>query len=67
MRKFTTSISIVFFTIIVLSGCGGSDDSCGCSDQDLQDFARSMNLTIDEAKEECCRLEKIANEMNAEQ
>jgi hypothetical protein len=59
-------VAMITLVLTVLTSCGGADESCGCSDQDLQDYAQSMNVTIDEAKEECCRLQKIADEMNAE-
>ena len=64
MKKIKSLILIGLLSITVLTSC--NDESCGCSDQDLQNFAQSMNLTIDEAKEECCRLEKIADEMNSD-
>lgn len=59
-------LALVTFALIILVSCGGADESCGCSDQDLQDYAQSMNVTIDQAKEECCRLQKMADEMNDE-
>ena len=59
-------ILIISLVMSVLTSCSEADDSCGCSDEQLQDYAQSMNVTYDEAKEECCRLEKIANEMNSE-
>lgn len=40
-----------------------NDRSCGCSDQELTNLARSLNLTKEQAREQCCRLQKIVDEM----
>ena len=64
MKKLMTIFGTILFASVILTSC--SDESCGCSDQDLTNYAQGMNVTIDEAKAECCWLQKIADEMNSE-
>lgn len=78
MKKLFLSMVILFALGTILTACGDdasantteaeaeaeADDACGCSDQELQDYARSMNVTIDEAKENCCYMQKWVEENN---
>lgn len=59
-------IAIICFTISALTSCNGADDLCGCTEKEIEDYAKSEKITIDKAKADCCSFEKIADEIDSE-
>ena len=59
-------IAIVCMVISALTSCNGADDLCGCTEKEIEDYAKSEKITYDKAKADCCSIENVISEIDSE-